>query len=249
MKKRRSPSMHAPYKKVNISNEKDKHSRLSFSKLGLILLLLCIYAGGYLCTLVLGINCNVKLSVKNKIDTAAEGEYDCIIILGAGVRTDGSMSDMLRDRMATGIRLYLDGTADKILVTGDHGRDNYDEVNTMKEYAVSCGVPSSDVFMDHAGFSTYESIVRAREIFCVERAVVVTQKYHLYRALYISDYIGIDALGVSADLHSYRGQAYRDVREILARVNDSVKRYTRPSPTYLGDQIHISGDGNQTNDK
>ena len=233
----------------NKINEKDKRSRLSFSKLTMILLLICIYTGAYFGVLLFGSNQYMVLSTVGDIDTSIEKEYDAIIVLGAGVRTDGSMSDMLRDRMDRAIELYFEGVSGKLLVTGDHGRENYDEVNTMKQYAIECGVPSSDVFMDHAGFSTYESIVRASEIFSVDSAVIVTQRYHLYRAMYIADYVGIECVGASADLHTYRGQSYRDVREALARLNDSLRGYTRPAPTYLGEVIDISGDGDQTNDK
>lgn len=228
---------------------KDKSSGLSFSKLVLVCLVLIIYIGIYSAAVLVSASMNVIFSTRAGIDAELEDDYDCIIILGAGVREDGSMSSMLRDRMDAGIELYFAGVSKKILVTGDHGRDSYDEVNTMKSYAVECGVDSSDVFMDHAGFSTYDSIVRAYEIFGVRRAVIVTQKYHLYRAMYIADYMGMDVRGVSADLHTYRGQMYRDMREMLARANDSLRRYTRPSPVYLGDKIDISGDGNITNDK
>ncbi len=249
--KKRTPIVKAPAarKRTKYKREKDKPHRLSFSKLFLILAVLFLYTGAYFAALLTSANHTVLRSTKDRIDTQITQHYDCIIILGAGVRADGSMSDMLRDRMDTGIGLYFDGVADKIIVSGDHGREEYDEVNTMKAYAVECGVESSDVFMDHAGFSTYESLVRAREIFGVNSAVVVTQKYHLYRALYIADYVGIEAVGVSADLHTYRGQAVRDARELLARFNDRIRAYTRPAPKYLGDPIPITGDGDITNDK
>ena len=239
----------SPRAKANMTTEKDKHSRLSFSKIILILLLVLIYVGAYLSVLLICANISVISSTEDRIDTDIDRVYDAVIILGAGVRSDGRMSDMLRDRMDVGIAAYLDGAADKILVTGDHGREDYDEVNTMKAYALECGVPSEDVFMDHAGFSTYESMVRAKEVFAVESAVIVTQKYHLYRAMYVADYVGIECIGVSADLHTYRGQSYRDLREVLARFNDLTRKYTRPAPTYLGEIISVDGDGNATNDK
>lgn len=239
----------SPRAKKNIITEKDKRGRLSFSKYTLIFLMLFIYTFSYTSALLLGANVRVVSTTGNRIDTDTDQKYDAVIILGAGVRSDGRMSDMLKDRMDVGIAAYFAGIAGKILVTGDHGRVNYDEVNTMKEYAVECGVASSDVFMDHAGFSTYESIVRAKAVFEVKSAVIVTQKYHLYRAMYVADYVGIECVGLSADLHTYRGQNYRDMREVLARFNDALRRYTRPSPTYLGEVISVSGDGNATNDK
>ena len=247
MKKNKAPD--TKHNKANINREKDKRARLSFSKLMRFVPLLIAFVIIVCALLLIGTNLYVINSTKNRIDNSYEQDYDCIIVLGAGVRSDGSMSDMLRDRMDRAIELYQSGVSDKLLVSGDHGRANYDEVNTMKEYAVECGVPSSDVFMDHAGFSTYESIVRAKEIFGVSSAVVVTQRYHLYRAMYIADCVGIECDGASADLHTYRGQTKRDVREVLARFNDATKSLYRPAPTYLGETIAISGNGDITNDK
>jgi vancomycin permeability regulator SanA len=132
-------------------------------------------------------------------------------------------------------------------MSGDHGQKNYDEVNTMKQYAVDAGIPASDIFMDHAGFSTYESVYRAKEIFGAEKIIIVTQRYHLYRALHIANAFGLEAYGVSADLRSYRGQTYRDIREILARNKDFITAIFKPKPTYLGETIPIFGDGNLTN--
>lgn len=173
---------------------------------------------------------------------------DCIIVLGAGIWGD-SPSPMLEDRLLTAIELYNNGVAPKIIMSGDHGRENYDEVNIMKTYAIENGVPSEDIFMDHAGFSTYESIYRAKEIFGAEKIVIVTQEYHLYRSLYIANQLGIDAYGVSANPRKYSGWLYRELREVLARNKDFVKTIFKPKPTYLGDIIPVNGNGNITNDK
>ena len=118
----------------------------------------------------------------------------------------------------------------------------------MKKEAVDAGIPSSDVFMDHAGFSTYDSMYRARDVFCVKKMIIVTQRYHLYRALYIAEKLGIEAYGVAADGDDWGGRTYRESREILARAKDSVKTVFRPKPVFLGEQIPISGDGDLTND-
>ena len=182
-------------------------------------------------------------------EDARFGKADCILIFGCGVKDDGTPSDMLTDRLKTGLMLYQAGAAPKILVSGDHGRIEYDEVNTMKSWLTANGVPSEDVFMDHAGFSTYESVYRADAVFEVKSAVLVTQEYHLYRALYGAEKFGIDAVGVPADLHRYRGQSVRDAREVIARCKDFVWCLFRPEPKYLGDSIPISGDGDLTNDK
>ncbi len=175
--------------------------------------------------------------------------YDCIIVLGCLVKADGTPSDMLRDRLDRGIALYQQNVAPKILMSGDHGQPEYDEVNVMKQYAIDAGVPSEDIFMDHAGFSTYETMYRAKEIFGAERVLVVTQEYHLYRAVYIARQLGMQAEGVNADYHRYRGQGMRDFREVLARCKDFVMCIVQPEPTYLGETVSLAGSGDITNDK
>lgn len=202
--------------------------------------------------IAMGINSYVKGIGEKYIilpEQAAElKDVDCILVLGCKVKDNGDPSDMLADRIRRGIELYESGAAPKIIMSGDHGQADYDEVNTMKQIAVDNGVPSIDVFMDHAGFSTYESIYRAKEIFGVEKMIIVTQDYHLYRALYIAESFGIEAYGVNADYREYWGQSKRDAREILARFKDFATVTLKPEPTYLGETIDISGDGNLTND-
>ena len=175
-------------------------------------------------------------------------DYDCILILGCGVRGD-SPSLMLSDRLDKGIELYKKGVSKKLLMSGDHGKENYDEVNVMKQVAVDNGVASEDVFMDHAGFSTYESVYRAKEVFEAKRILIITQEYHLYRAVYDARALGLEADGLAAESISYAGQTYRDVREILSRNKDFFYALFKPKPTYLGEIIPVSGDGNTTNDK
>lgn len=204
------------------------------------------------CGFVLGSNEYVKYVGGENIVTAETAKNidgaDCILILGCGVKPNGQPSDMLADRLKRGTELYNDGCAPKIIMSGDHGRKEYDEVNTMKKIAVESGISSEDVFMDHAGFSTYESIYRAKEIFKAEKIIVVSQEYHLYRALYIAKKLGIEAYGVDSDYHIYRGQAYREIREITARCKDFLKVIEKPEPTYLGESIPVSGNGDLTND-
>lgn len=118
----------------------------------------------------------------------------------------------------------------------------------MKQYAIENGVPSRDIFMDHAGFSTYETMYRAKEIFRAKKVIIVTQEYHLYRAVYIAQALGLEAYGVTSDQHIYGGQTLRDVREVLARCKDFATSILKPKPTYLGNAIPINGDGDQTND-
>ena len=184
------------------------------------------------------------------IDTAPDNEkFDCILILGAKVFTDGSVSAMLADRLDKGIELYFSGVSDKILVSGDHGTQGYDEVNAMKAYCVQRGVPSEDVFMDHAGFSTYDSVVRAKKVFMCKSVMIVTQKYHLFRALYIAKSVGLHAYGAAAAPTVYAGNKYREAREFAARVKDIGSVIFGVSPAYLGDPVPIYENGDITNDK
>lgn len=215
-----------------------------------LLLLVCLALAGT--GTALALNAHVRRTAKPRILTqeqALQTGADCIIVLGCWVQDNGAPSDMLRDRIDTGISLYQAGAAPKLLMSGDHGRVQYNEVAAMKRCAMDAGVPSQDVFMDHAGFSTYETMYRARDVFQAKKVIIVTQEYHLYRALYIADKLGLDACGVPADLHTYPGQAYREAREILARCKDLFYAIFRPKPTFLGDPIPITGSGDATNDK
>lgn len=202
---------------------------------------------------VLGINGWVVHSVSSQVltpEAAAElADVDCIVVLGCLVRNDGSPSHMLEDRLKRGVSLYHDGAAPKLLMSGDHGREDYDEVDAMKRYAVEAGVPSADVFMDHAGFSTYETMYRAKAVFGAKKILIVTQEYHLYRALYAAKALGLEAYGVTADYRQYSGQTARDVREVFARVKDFGMAIFKPEPTYLGETILITGNGDQTHDR
>ena len=199
---------------------------------------------------VFGINFYVvKSSEKYILDMDKAGEdYDCVLVLGCGVWGDRP-SHMLEDRLLVGIELCKNGASEKLLMSGDHGRDEYDEVNVMKKFATERGLDSEDVFMDHAGFSTYESMYRARDIFKAKKVLIVTQEYHLYRAIFVARRLGLEAYGVTSDLRDYGGQIFRDIREILARNKDLIYTILQPEPTYLGEAIPVQGDGNATNDK
>ncbi len=173
---------------------------------------------------------------------------DCILVLGCGVWANGNPSPMLEARLSQGVALYKTGIAPKLLMSGDHAYEDYDEVNVMKAYATEREVPSEDVFMDHAGLSTYDSIWRAKNIFGCDRVVIVSQGYHLYRAVYLAQRLGIDAYGVSADYREYARQGYYNAREALARCSAVLQGVFRPEATYAGEKIDIHGDGNITND-
>lgn len=190
----------------------------------------------------------VKATEKNifTADTFKNDEKaDCILILGAGVKND-KPKPMLRDRLLTGIELYKSGAAKKIIMSGDHGRADYDEVNVMRAFALEQGVRAEDIFLDHAGFSTYDSVYRAKNIFGAENIIIVSQKYHLYRALYISEKLDVKAAGVSANLNTYGGQLKRDIREIIARDKDFFKCIVKPEAEIMGDKIPLDGDGSIT---
>ena len=195
----------------------------------LVLAVLCV-VGGF------SIDAPVRNSTAERILTTQEAatlsSVDCVLVLGCGVNPDGQPSPMLADRVTQGVNLYQSHAAPKLLMSGDHGREGYDEVNTMRTVAVEAGVPVGDVFMDHAGFSTYESMYRARNVFGAKRIIVVSQEYHLYRALYIANALGLDAYGVAADLRPYANQAPRDQREVLARSKDFVTSILQSQPTY-----------------
>lgn len=196
-------------------------------------------------------NLYVILTTKSKIKNIKEiedNDIDCIVVLGAGIRGNNP-SPMLEDRLLTGATLYKKKISNKIIVSGDHSEEYYDEVNVMKNYLIDQDIPSKDIFMDHAGFSTYDSIYRAKEIFKAKRIIIVTQKYHLYRALYIAKELDLEAYGVVANRRTYNNQFKRDIREIAARIKDLIKCIFKPTSTYLGETIPIDSDGNITNDK
>ncbi|MBR4435936.1 MAG: YdcF family protein [Clostridia bacterium] len=224
-----------------------KQKKTSLKKVLLILFLLSAFAAAA----VFVPNAIVKASQEKRIislEEAAEFEKaDCILALGCRVYSNGSMSPMLQDRVQLALDVYNAGVSDKLLMSGDHGQADYNEVQAMKDYLIENGVSSSDVFMDHAGFSTYDSLYRAKAVFNANRIIIVTHRFHLYRALYIAEKLGIEAYGVAVE-DLYGGSTRREIREILARDKDIVKCIFKPKPTYLGDVIDVRGDGDRTND-
>jgi SanA protein len=187
------------------------------------------------------------------IMTAGElsGDFDAIIVLGAGVRSDGSPSDILVDRLKTSLEVHKSLGGSKFLLTGDHGRKNYNEVRAMKNFVKQHQIDEANIFMDHAGFNTYDSMYRARDIFEVKRAVVVTNRYHLPRALYIARKLGIEAYGIPSDLRNYYYMSSYKKRELLAQVKAFVNiNFLKPLPAYLGESIPVStSDGRVTDDE
>ncbi len=213
----------------------------------IIIAVLCVCLMGGVA--LIGINAYMISYVDDyllSVDDLSDENFDCIMVLGAGL-WDGEPSPMLKERLDFGLMAYETGCSEKFLMSGDHGREEYDEVNKMKDVAIENGVPADNIFMDHAGFSTYESMYRARDVFQVEKMLIVTQKYHLYRAVYNARKLGIDAYGFEMEVLQY--PIYNDVREALARVKDFFYCIAQPEPTYLGEAIPISSSGALTDDK
>ena len=176
------------------------------------------------------------------VEQIKEIEPQCIIVLGCGILNYDTPSTPLRERLDTGIALYNAGVAPKILLTGDNGQVGYNEIHVMLTYCLEEGVPPEDVFCDHAGFSTNESMIRAAEIFDVKRAVIVTQRYHEYRSIYNAGKMDIEALGVCADISGGPGPAL-EMREVLARNKDFLL-FNFGNPSAMGgEKIDLTGDG------
>jgi len=169
-----------------------------------------------------------------------------VLVLGARVWNNGDLSDIFKDRVKTAIGLYKQGKVKKILVSGDHGQSEYDEVSAAKDFILQQGVPGYDVFLDHAGFDTYDSVYRAKAVFQAESLIIVTQNFHLPRALYIAKDLGIEACGVSADLQEYVDIARLEFRERLARVKAFLDLSLGVEPKYLGEAIPLTGDGRES---
>ena len=196
--------------------------------------------------LALAVSAGVIRRAKPHIPEEVRDKYDCILVLGCKVYGERP-SAMLRDRLDRAIELYRSGVSDRLLMSGDHGRADYDEVHAMKKYAMEKGVPEEAIFLDHAGFSTYESMYRARDVFAVQRPLIVTQRYHLYRAVYDARRLGLDADGAAAAPNEYY-KTYNDLRELLARNKDFVFTVLKPKPTFLGEPIPIGLSGLLTED-
>lgn len=194
--------------------------------------------------IILGINAYMILQSSNKMidinDINSLDNIDTIIVLGCGLKTNETPSDMLAERLDRGIELYHYNVSDQILMSGDHSNEYHNEVNVMKNYALQQNVSSYDIQMDHKGYSTYESMYRAKELYNAKNVVIVTQEYHLYRAVYIANQLGLNAYGVSSDNQEFDGQFKRDMREILARTKDFVYTIIQPEPAILGEIIPSS---------
>lgn len=187
-----------------------------------ILAAICLF--GMVC--VLGISEYIHISQMDKIvdlkDIHEDKSIECVVVLGAGLKDDGTPSHMLEDRIKVGVEVFNRTGAKYILMSGDHSDQYYDEPGAMKKYAEGLGADPSRILIDNNGFSTYDSITRVKSEFGFDNIVIVTQEYHVYRAVYIAEHSDIDAIGVSANLRSYKKQVYFSLREIVARLKDFV---------------------------
>ena len=194
--------------------------------------------------MTLFINLYMINSTNNQIVSVdkLDNDYDAILILGCRVNGD-SPSLMLARRLDRGIDVY-NKLNTKVILTGDHGQNEYDEVNVMRDYLISSNIDSSDIFLDHAGFNTYDSIYRAKYIFEAKRIVIVTQRYHMYRALYLANSLDLEAVGVMADDIPQKGIMLKnEVREILSRDKNFFLGIFKPKSKYLGEVIPLNQDG------
>jgi SanA protein len=171
------------------------------------------------------------------------------IVLGASVRPDKSLSPILQDRVDSALELYEQGVIKRFLLSGDHGNKNYDEVNAMKNYLNKKGVPDRDIFLDHAGFDTYNSMIRARDVFMVRDAIVITQEFHLPRAVYLGNKLGLDVQGYVADKRTYARNDNYKRREWLANIKAWIELNIEQQPTFSGRQIPINGDSRLSHDQ
>lgn len=207
-----------PFSMLRKSKNADKRRRLLLLLGCVTLVLILLLSAAVLC-----INAIVCRAARDRLYGVGEfpARADCIIVLGAGVRADGTPSDMLRDRILQGVALYEAGCAPIIVMSGDSQHpQSYDEVGVMKRYAMDAGVSEEAILTDPAGLSTAASMKNLAATGNDRTVIIVSQTYHLYRAVFLADRFGLDAVGVSADLHTYRGQSYRDLREIAARCKD-----------------------------
>ena len=177
------------------------------------------------------ISCNRRVvwsaSLSSVVPCGSESEitekYDAIVVLGAGVKPDGTPSHMLEDRLRGAVALYREGVSPKLILSGDNSGEDYDEVSAMVKYCIDAGVPENAIIRDDIGFSTYETMYNVVKDMGYKRIIAVTQEYHLYRAMYIADAMGAEVDGFSTDYRTYFGQIKRDIREYFARTKDFIK--------------------------
>jgi len=201
------------------------------------------YGLGALVAFVFIVNLSIHAGTKSYIykNIADTEETQTALIPGAAVLKSGKISSIFEDRVAKAIELYQAKKVSKILVSGDNSTVSHNEVNPVRLYLLEKGIPDSDIFLDHAGFDTYSTMYRARDIFQVSSIIIVTQSFHLPRAVFIARVLGVDAYGISADAGNILFKNY--LREVLAQEKAVLDLFFFRKPKYLGDIIPITGDG------
>ncbi|MCM1363776.1 MAG: YdcF family protein [Faecalibacterium sp.] len=198
-----------------------KHGKMKKILLSIIIAIIAV--GIY----ALSVNFYIIGSAKSKIMTAEEtaqlGDIDCVLVLGCGVKADGTPSHMLYERLKTGADVFEKSNSKTLLLTGDNSGERYNELAVMKSESIKNGVDEADMTIDDFGFSTYESLYNAKTKYNVKRIIIITQSYHMPRALYIAKTLGIEAYGVNAWLPLYPAQVIWSTREVLARNKDFLK--------------------------
>lgn len=210
-------------------------------------LLACLLSGTIAFLAIAAINLWMVFSVRGDTRTVETVPHaQAAIVLGALVKPDGSLSVMLADRVARGAELYKAGKVDRVIVSGDHGQWEYDEPGAMRDALIGAGVPARAIFTDHAGFSTWASMRRAKEVFNVQSATIVTQGFHMTRALYLAEAAGLSVHGVTADMHPWGGKGRLSfMREIPARAK-AFGAAAVNSRVLLGPQVPVTGDGRRS---
>lgn len=201
--------------------------------------------------LVFLLNLYINIKTKNLIYNSVEeipGTYTALV-LGAHVSRDGIPSNFLKDRLDMALELYKHKKVKRLLLSGDHGTVIYDEVNNMRNYLLEHGVDTRDIFLDHAGFDSYNSIVRAKEIFEVNEMIIVSQEFHIPRALFIAKHKNLKAIGIIADKENYGSLAYLKFRERIANVKAFWEILINKDPHFLGEKIPITGDSSLSYDR
>lgn len=209
----------------------------------LVVVALCVVA----LVVVVITNSNVTAKTDSVIFTELKDvpRTKVAIIFGAGINGD-QPSRYLKDRLDAGISLYKNHKVDKILLSGDNGRDEYDELSVMKLYCQKNGIDTAKIYIDYAGFDSYSTMYRAKYIFNVDTVILVSQKYHLNRCVYLGDKLGIKSFGYSADRGAYPGYKYYAYREKLSVAKAVLDVMRNRKPKYLGKQVDVNGKSNYT---
>ena len=194
---------------------------------------------------IISVNWYVKSSTRDLIHHTVNNlpKNEVGIIFGAGINGD-QPSKYLKDRLDAGILLYKTHKIDKILLSGDNGRDEYDELTVMKTYCFNHGVDTTKIFIDYAGFDTYSTMYRASHIFKIKKATLISQEYHLNRAIYIGQKLGVKSIGFSANKGEYLGYQYVTFREYGSIFKSFFDVLRNREPRFLGNEININGVSN-----